>query len=71
MIRYLVSALIAALTLFATLLGLSKAIGPGSPGELLIVGQLELLASRIDGASEQPERVPRPPERPQREPSAP
>ena len=43
MLRYLVSALVAAVTLFAVLYGMSKAVGPGSPGDRAIVGQLELL----------------------------
>ena len=43
MARYLVSALAAVLTLFAVLYGLMVAVGPGSPGEQAIVGQLELL----------------------------
>jgi hypothetical protein len=54
-IRYFVSAIIAALALFATLLGLSKAIGPGSPGELLIIGKLDLLVStQSEDSSDEP-----------------
>ena len=44
MVRYLVSALIAVTTLFATFYGLAKTVGHGSPTEIPIVGQLELLA---------------------------
>jgi len=42
-IRFLVSGLVAAVALFATLYAMSRAIDPGSPGDVLIVGQLELL----------------------------
>lgn len=68
MIKYIVSAFIAALALFATALALSKAMGPGSPGELFIVGKLELLSSEVARPPEPSERVPRPPERPRVEP---
>ena len=55
MIRYFVSAIIAALALFSMLFGLSKAIGPGSPGELLIIGQLDLLDSpQSEDSSDKP-----------------
>lgn len=67
-IRYLVSAFAAVLTLFAILYGISKAVGPGSPAEVLIVGQLELITSRLAGAPEPPERERRPPPRPRTQP---
>ena len=45
LIRYLVSAIVAILTLGAIFFGLSKLVGPGSPADTYIVGKLELLTS--------------------------
>jgi hypothetical protein len=68
LVRYLVSALVAVLTLFVTFFALTKAIGPGSPAEVLIVGELELIAAKLAEFPVPPEPERRPPERPRFEP---
>ena len=55
MIRYVVSAFAAILTLFVTFYGLSKAIAPGTSGALAIIGHLGLFSP---SQSEAPEEDP-------------
>ena len=52
--RFLGSAVVALLTLAAILYGMAKAVGPGSPGSLYIIGKLELMMtpSAPDAADE-------------------